>query len=68
MSGSSRIVALLRGAWEFFAGDDPAVALGVVLAIGATAALAGAGAAAWWLMPLAVIGLLALSLHRALRS
>ena len=68
MSAGSRVVAVLRGVWEFFAGDDPVVALGVVLAIAATAALAGTGASAWWLMPLAVIALLALSLHRSLRQ
>ncbi len=50
--------------WEFVVGDDPMVALGVVVALGATALIAGAGAAAWWVMPVAVLALLALSLRR----
>lgn len=57
--------ALLAFLWEFFVGDDPAIAAGVVLALGATAAVAGAGVAAWWIVPVAVAGLLVLSLWRA---
>jgi len=56
-----------HAAWEFVVGDDPAIALGVVVALGVTAAIASAGAAAWWVMPLAVLALLALSLRRAAR-
>jgi hydrogenase/urease accessory protein HupE len=55
------------GLWEFIVGDDWVTAAGVVVALGLTAAIAGAGASAWWIMPLAVIGLLALSLRRAAR-
>jgi hypothetical protein len=51
--------------WDFVVGDDWITAVGVVVAIAATAVLASAGAAAWWLMPAAVIALLALSLARA---
>ena len=51
--------------WDFVVGDDWVAAAGVVLAIGATAALVAAGVNAWWLMPLAVVGLLALTLRRA---
>lgn len=61
----------LRGSalwvWEFVVGDDPLVALGVVVAIGVTAAIAAAGVASWWVMPIAVVGLLAHSLRRAAR-
>jgi hypothetical protein len=57
----------LVGLWEFIVGDDWVTAAGVVMALGLTAAIAGAGASAWWIMPLAVVGLLALSLHRAAR-
>jgi hypothetical protein len=53
--------------WEFVVGDDPVIALGVAVALGATALIAGAGAAAWWVMPLAVLVLLAFSLRRAAR-
>jgi len=62
MSGLS---ALLAGVWEFVVGDDWRTAAGVVVALAATALLAGAGVAAWWVMPLAVLGLLGLSLRRA---
>jgi hypothetical protein len=51
--------------WDFVVGDDWITAVGVVVAIAATAVLASAGAAAWWLMPAAVIALLAHSLARA---
>jgi hypothetical protein len=57
----------VHAVWEFVVGDDPWTALGVVVALGATALIASAGAAAWWVMPLAVLALLALSLRRAAR-
>ena len=53
--------------WDFVVGDDWVTALGVVIALGVTALVAGAGASAWWVMPVAVIALLALSLRRAAR-
>jgi hypothetical protein len=53
--------------WDFVVGDDWRVALGVVLALGLTAAVAATGASAWWIMPPAVVGLLAQSLNRAAR-
>ena len=40
--------------WDFVVGDDWRVAAGVVVALAATAVLAGTGAPAWWLLPLAV--------------
>ena len=63
----SRLTRAAQAIWEFVVGDDPVTALGVVVALGVTALIAGAGAAAWWVMPLAVVGLLALSLRRAAR-
>ena len=55
--------------WDFVVGDDWLAAAGVVVAIGATAALVAAGVDAWWLMPLGVVALLAVTLRRAtLRS
>jgi len=54
--------------WEFVIGDDWLVAVFVVIAIGATAVLAAASIAAWWLLPLAVPLVLWLSLRRAIRS
>jgi len=54
--------------WNFVVGDDWRAAAGIVLAIGATAAVAAGGVDAWWLMPLAVAGILALSLRRETRG
>ena len=54
--------------WDFVVGDDWVVAAGIVVALCATAALAGAGVAAWWLMPVAVALLLTLSLWRGIRA
>ena len=62
------MISFLRGVWEFVVGDDWVTAAGVVVALGLTAIVAGAGVAAWWVMPPAVVGLLALSLRRAARS
>jgi hypothetical protein len=64
----TRVRAFLAGAWEFVVGDDWRTALGVALALAATALVADAAVAAWWVMPPAVIGLLALSIRRAARS
>lgn len=55
--------------YDFVVGDDWQVAVGVAVALGATAALVhGAGVNAWWLLPVAVVVLLALSLRRAVRA
>lgn len=61
------LVRAARAVWEFIVGDDPLTAVGVVVALGATAVIAGAGAPAWWVLPVAVLALLALSLRRAAR-
>jgi hypothetical protein len=54
--------------WDFVVGDDWLTAAGVVLAIGATAALVAGGVDAWWLVPAAVAALLWVSLRRAART
>jgi len=54
--------------WDFIVGDDWRTAIGVALALALTALVAEAGSSAWWVMPLAVFGLLALSIRRAARS
>jgi uncharacterized membrane protein len=51
--------------YEFVVGDDWTVVVGVAVALAATAALAHGHVPAWWLLPLAVVILLALSLLRA---
>lgn len=63
-----RLQSLVVGVWEFVVGDDWRTALGVVLALALTAALAETAVAAWWVMPLAVLVLLALSVRRAARG
>jgi len=59
------IAAFGRFWWEFVIGDDWVSAAGIVIGIGATAALAGAGVAAWWLLPVAVVIVLYVTLRRA---
>jgi len=63
-----RVRAFGRFWWNFVVGDDPRAAAGVVIAIGITAALVAGGLDAWWLMPVAVACILALSLLRETRS
>jgi hypothetical protein len=64
----SRLEALLEGVWEFVVGDDWRAALGVVLALALTALIATTSVSAWWVMPVAVIVLLALSILRAAKD
>jgi hypothetical protein len=64
----TRLEAFLAGVWEFVVGDDWRIALGVVLALALTALIATTDVAAWWVMPPAVIALLALSIRRAARE
>jgi len=64
----TRLAAFGRFWWDFVIGDDWLVAVLVVVAIGATAVLAAADVASWWLLPVAVLGVLWVSLRRAIRS
>jgi hypothetical protein len=57
----------LRFWWSFLVGDDWRVAMGIALGLGLTAVLAGVGVAAWWVLPLAAVAVLADSLRRATR-
>jgi hypothetical protein len=63
----SYLVAFARFWWDFVVGDDWLVAAGLVLALGLTALVAHDDVSAWWLMPLAVLGLLVVSIRRAAR-
>jgi hypothetical protein len=67
--------AVLRGLrafgafwWDFVVGDDWRVALGIVLALALTGLLAHLGLAAWWLMPVAVLGILTLTVLSGARA
>jgi hypothetical protein len=62
-----RLRAAGRFARDFVIGDDPLIAAVVVVGLGATALLEAGGVAAWWLLPLAAVAALALSLDRATR-
>jgi hypothetical protein len=61
----TRIRGAALGIWDFVVGDDWISAAGVVVGIGATALVASAGVSAWWVLPVAVVAILALSLRRA---
>jgi hypothetical protein len=63
----SRVMAFARFWYAFIFGDDWLIAAGVAAAIGVTALLADRGVAAWWVMPLAAITLLAGSVRRGSR-
>jgi hypothetical protein len=67
----TRLAGALRGFgafwWDFVVGDDWRLAAGVVLALAATAALSRTDVSSWWLLPIAVAGLLGASLRRAVR-
>jgi hypothetical protein len=54
--------------WDFVIGDDWRVAVGVALAIAAVAVLHHRDVAAWWVLPVAVLLLLYVSLRRAAKS
>lgn len=64
----SRLRAAAGAVWDFVVGDDWRTALGVVVALGVTAIVAGLGISAWWVMPVAVPALLGLSLRRFARG
>ena len=64
----NRVKAALRFLWDFVVGDDWRIAAGVILALATTAVVAGAGVAAWWIVPVAVAALLAASVWHAARG
>ena len=63
----SYVAAFGRFWWNFIVGDDWRVALGIGLALALSWLLAHNGANPWWLLPIAVVLLLAGSLWRATR-
>ncbi|HST26075.1 MAG TPA: hypothetical protein VLJ76_08785 [Gaiellaceae bacterium] len=61
------LVGFARFWWDFVVGDDWLTALGLLIALGVTAGVAHNDVTAWWLLPIAVIGLLVVSIRRAAR-
>lgn len=53
--------------WDFVVGDDPWLAVAVVVGLAGTGLLAGADAPAWWLLPLVALGGLVWSVLREAR-
>jgi hypothetical protein len=62
-----RLRAIAAFWYDFIVGDDWRVALGVAAALGATYGLSRTSIPAWWLVPVAVVVLLPMSLRRAIR-
>lgn len=62
------VVAFGRFWWDFVVGDDWTVAAGVTVALGAVAILSHEGVDAWWLLPLAIALLTAVSVWRQASS
>jgi hypothetical protein len=67
----TRIAARLRAIglfwWDFVVGEDWRVAAGIVVGLAVTGALAANDVPAWWVMPVAVVLTLGLSLRGAVR-
>ncbi len=64
----SRLRSFGRFWWDFVIGDDWVAAAAVVAAIAATAAVAATRIAAWWVLPVAVLLVLWVSLRRAIAA
>jgi hypothetical protein len=62
-----RLRSLGAGVLDFIAGDDLPLAIGIVVVIALTYALGRGGTHAWWLPPIAVTALLAVSVWRVVR-
>jgi hypothetical protein len=54
--------------YDFIIGDDWQVAAGVVAALAITYAVARSGAPAWWIVPVALVLFLPLTLWRAMHA
>ena len=62
------IVAFGQFWYRFIVGDDWTLAATVAVGLVLTAILHSSGIAAWWLMPVLVIAVVAVSLRRASRA
>jgi hypothetical protein len=63
----ARLRAAWLAIWDFVVGDDWQLAVGVIIALGVAAIVAGAGATAWWIIPVVIGLLLFTSVWRAAR-
>jgi hypothetical protein len=54
--------------WDFIVGDDYRIALGIIVLLAATDLLTRAGVAVWWLLPLGVVTMLAVSVFSVARA
>ena len=64
----SLAVAMARFLYDFIFGDDPSVALVILLGLLATGWLISNAISAWWLVPLLAIAMTGVSLRRARRA
>ncbi len=64
---AARIRAIAVFCYDFVVGDDWLIAVGVVIGLALTYLMSRAAVPAWWLLPLALVLLLPLSLWRAAR-
>jgi hypothetical protein len=62
------VIGFFRFWYDFIVGDDWTVAAGVIAALVLTRLLSLRAVPAWWIMPLAVGGVLLNSLRRAART
>jgi len=60
------ISGIARFLYDFFVGDDWVGAVAVIVILAGAGSAAHAGVELWWLVPIAVIGVLALTLRRAI--
>jgi hypothetical protein len=64
----ARLKAIGAFWYDFVIGDDWIIAVGVAIALMITGLVATLGQAGWWIVPIAIVLLLPLSLWRAIRS
>lgn len=62
----TRVRATVAAVVEFIVGDDWRVAAGVAVALAVTALAATTSVPTWWIVPLAVAGLLAFTVWKGL--
>jgi hypothetical protein len=65
---TAKLRAFLHFWYDFVVGDDWRVAVGVAAALGLTFLISKTAAPAWWIMPVATMLVLTLSLRRATRA